>query len=371
MTTIRDIRNLISSRFPEKAAETWDNPGLQLGRNDREVKSVLISLELTEAVAEEAITTGADLILTHHPFIFKALKSVTDDSSEGRILLSLAEHRIGLLASHTNLDSAPDAIAQKLADDLKLSNRRAVLEHQPFDAYKIVVFVPVKDADKVAQAMHSKGAGCIGEYSDTSFRVQGEGRFTCGMSSNPAIGEPGSTECVDEMRLEMVVSGRNLSAVTRALLDAHPYEEPAFDVFKLESEVHGLTDLYGFGMAGELPEPMRLDAFVAHLKDLWDIPSIRVAGSAEKMIRKVGIMNGAGAKFMMSCRGLDAYITGDCGHHDFDNANRHGIALIDAGHYDTEKFIPQILANLLKNSAIASSLDVKIAKSMCNPMKVW
>ncbi len=371
MTTIREIRNLISARFPERAAESWDNPGLQLGRNDWEVKRVLISLELTEAVAEEAISMGANLILTHHPFIFKALKNITDDTAEGRILLNLAEHRIGLLAAHTNLDSAPDAIAQKLADELHLSNRRAVLAHQPYDAYKVVVFVPVKDADRVARAMHDRGAGCIGEYSDTSFRVQGEGRFTCGLSSNPAIGEPGSSECVNEMRLEMVVSGRDLSAVTRALLDAHPYEEPAFDVFKIESEVHGLTDLYGFGTAGELPNAMRLDAFIAHLKELWDIPCIRAAGAPDKMIRKVGIMNGSGAKFMTSCRGLDAYITGDCGHHDFDNANRLGIALIDAGHYDTEKFIPEILAQLLRNSTFSSSLDIQIAKSMCNPMKVW
>ncbi len=371
MPTIQAIQSVISSHFPEKCAESWDNPGLQLGRRKADVKRVLTALELTPDIVDEAIQTGTQLVVTHHPFIFRPIKSLTDANPDGDMLLTLAEHGIGLLAAHTNLDSAPDAIVKKLADDLGLSGRHPFLEHHPYEAYKIVVFVPRKDAEAVARAMHAKGAGCVGQYSSVSFSADGVGRFTCGADSHPAIGTPGSVESVEETRLEMVVSGRELKSVIQALLAAHPYEEPAFDVFRLESEVHGMTDYYGFGIAGRLPEPVRLDAFVAHLKKIWEIPAVRAAGNAGKMISNVAILNGSGAKYLSSCRGIDAFITGDCGHHDFDNAIRQNVALIDAGHYDTEKFIPRILADVLESSEIGGELEIRIAESMRNPMTVY
>ena len=371
MVTVRDIRKIISNRFPEKCAESWDNPGLQLGRSASSVRRILTALELTPAIVEEAISWGANLILTHHPFIFKPMKAMNDDTPEGRMLLDLAEHKIALLAAHTNLDSAPHAIAEKLADDLKLQNRKPFLEHEPYLAYKIVVFVPRENAETVALAMHKQGAGCVGQYTNVSFRAIGNGYFTCGEGSHPAIGTPGTSETVEEIRLEMVVSERDLKAVTQALLQAHPYEEPAFDVFKLESEVHGLTDLYGFGMQGDLPVPMSLRSFIEHIRQIWDIPSLRAAGNPEKMISKVAFVNGSGAKFLGNARGIDALITGDCGHHDFDNAIRRDVALIDAGHYDTEKFIPQILAQTLMESEFAGELEVQMAKKMRNPFEVY
>ncbi|MBO4351036.1 MAG: Nif3-like dinuclear metal center hexameric protein [Proteobacteria bacterium] len=371
MVTVCDIRGMVCQKFPEKCAESWDNPGLQLGRGDARVNRVLTALELTPAVVAEAISWGAQLVLTHHPFIFKPIKVMNDDTPEGRMLLDLAEHKIALLAAHTNLDSAPHAIAEKLADDLELCNRKPFLSHEPYATYKIVVFVPKTDAETVAQAMHAKGAGCVGQYTNVSFRGCGTGHFTCGQGSHPAIGTPGTSETVEEIRLEMVVSERDLRAVTRALHQAHPYEEPAFDVFKLESEVHGLTDLYGFGMEGDLPAPMTLRALIAHIKQIWDIPSLRAAGNADQMVSRVAFVNGAGAKFISNARGIDALITGDCGHHDFDNAIRRGIALIDAGHYETEKYIPQILAQTLMDSAFGNELEVQIAREMRNPFEVY
>ena len=367
--TIRDVRQLISKRFPERCAESWDNPGLQVGRNDAVVKKVLVALELTPSIVREAVETGVNLIVTHHPFIFRPIKKLNDDTPDGEMLLALAEHRIGMIAAHTNLDCAAGAITQKLADDLELANRRNFLEHHPYAAYKIVVFVPEKDAERVAEAMHESGAGCVGNYSNVSFCAKGKGRFTCGQESHPAIGEPGTSETVDEVRIEMVVSESRLSAVTKALRAAHPYEEPAYDVFMLESEVHGMTDAYSFGVSGTLPEPVRLDEFIPRVKKVWDISSLRAAGRDEKMISRVAILNGAGAKYLSDCRGIDAFITGDCGHHDFDNAIRRDIALIDAGHYDTEKYIPQILADMI--STEFRTVETRIASTMCNPFKTW
>lgn len=364
---LEELRKKISEVFPERTAESWDNPGLLVGRGKTCVSRVLVALELTPDVLEDAISFKADLILTHHPFIFKPLKSITDDTPEGRMLLDLAENHIALMAAHTNLDCAPDAIIRKLSEDLKLSGCRPFVPHRPYAAYKIVVFVPQDSVDDVAAAMHGAGAGSVGAYSDVSFRASGFGRFTCGADSHPAIGEPGSAETVEEYRLEMVVSEKDLRAVIAALRKAHPYEEPAFDVFELRSEVHGMTDKYGFGVSGTLPEAIKLSAFIQHLKALWDIPVIRFAGNPEREIRRVAILNGSGAKFLPSSdRDVDAYITGDCGHHDFDNAVRRGVALIDAGHYDTEKFIPAMLADIVR----ALDVEVMISHAMRNPMQV-
>lgn len=366
-TTIRDIISIISSRFPEKTAEEWDNPGLQIGRLDAPVDRVLVALELTSSIVEEAIRTQAQLIVTHHPFIFRPLKALNDKSPEGRMLLDLAENRIGLYAAHTNLDAAPGAIAQKLADDLGLTERNGFLPHKPYQAFKLVVFVPRADAENLAVALHQAGAGSVGNYSNVSFRCDGIGAFTCGCDAKPAIGTPGSREQVEECRLEMVVPEQLLGQVTRALRQNHPYEEPAFDIFKLESDVTGLTDVYAFGIQGKLPHPMPLRNFAEHLKQLWNICAIRAAGNPDKLISRVAFVNGSGAKFLTKCRNIDAYITGDCGHHDFDNAIRQNIALIDAGHYDTEKYIPQILAQTLKGLDI----NISIATSMRNPMDVY
>lgn len=371
MALIRNIRSIMSAHFPEKCAESWDNPGLQLGRNDAEVNRILLALELTPDIVEEAVSSQTDLIITHHPFIFRPIKSLNDDTPDGRMLLTLAEHKIGLLAAHTNLDSAPDAIAQKLANDLNLSQVKPFLPHTPYAAYKIIVFVPEAQAESVARAMHAQGAGCVGNYSSVSFRAPGTGCFTCGENAHPAIGNPGSSERVPEIRLEMVVSERYLKQVIRALIQAHPYEEPAYDVFRLESEVHGLTDYYGFGVTGSLPAPIALRDFILQLKHIWDIPAIRAAGSPDKIISSIAIVNGSAAKYLSSCRNIDAYITGDCGHHDFDNAIRCGTALIDAGHYDTEKFIPQIIADVLRASDETKDLDIRIAGAMKNPMSVY
>ena len=369
MVVLKDICAVISNRFPEKTAEEWDNPGLQLGRQTYEIHKILVALELTPEVAHEAIESGVQLILTHHPFIFKPIKSITDKDPEGTLLLDLAEHHIALLASHTNLDAAPQAISEKLADDLNLNKRRIFLPHHPYEAYKIIVFVPESHADSVAEAMHQAGAGNVGQYDHVSFRSHGEGRFTCGFQSHPAIGEPGSSETVAELRIEMVVSGRELGRVIQAMLKAHPYEEPAYDVFKLESDVHQMTDLYGFGITGELPAPMPLQSLAKHLKQIWDIPVLRISDSTDKIIQTVAILNGSGARYLNQCKNTaDVYITGDCGHHDFDNARRIGIPLIDAGHYDTEKYIPAILMKTLKNAKFGDQLDIRIAKTMKNPM---
>ena len=370
MVSLQKICAALSECYPPQCAESWDNPGLLLGRNRAEIRRVVVALELTPEVVEEAIETRAELIVTRHPFIFKPMSSLTDSSPDGRMMLDLAAAGIALYAAHTNLDSAPAAIGEKLACDLGLMDVRALLSHEPFSSYKIVVFVPHTAVDAVAKAMHEAGAGCVGHYRDVSFRGTGTGHFTGDDTTHPAIGSPNIAETVAETRLEMVVSSRDLNRTMNALRAAHPYEEPAFDVFKLENDVAGIADLYGFGTIGRLPSPIHLCDLLNKIKEIWEIQALRVADlPLDKVIEKVAILNGSGSKYAKKCAqlGADAYITGDCGHHDFDLARRYGLALIDAGHYDTEKFIPEILRSTI-NRLFANDVEVSIAKSMKNPM---
>jgi len=372
MTKLKTIMAAMHRRFPPACAESWDNVGLLLGRLDRDIQRVLVCLELTPQIAREALEEGADLILTHHPFIFKPLNSLTDQTPEGEILLNLAEAKVALFAAHTNLDAVFGGIAMRLARDLGLSHPAPLIPHRPYLGYKIVTFVPENAIHAVAHAMHQAGAGAIGEYSECSFRVAGEGRFRCGEDTNPAIGCPGSQETVEEIRIEMVVSQRDLAKVCQAMLEAHPYEEPAYDVFELKNAVHGIDDVYGFGVVGDL-EPICLTDFSEAIKTVWGIDSLRVAGAEDKVIRRAAILNGSGAKFLPKAvaAGADVYITGDCGHHDFDLAHRHDIALIDAGHYHTEKWIVDMLIDALKECDDAQTLDIRRAQSMHCPFRCF
>ena len=371
MVSLQTICSALAKRYPPQCAESWDNPGLLLGYNRASVQRVIVALELTPEIVKEAIETRVDLIVTHHPFIFKPMSSFTDSSPDGRMMLDLAAAGVALYAAHTNLDSAPAAIGEKLARDLGMEQVRALLPHAPFAPYKIVVFAPNAAADAVAKAMHEAGAGCVGHYQNVSFRGTRTGHFTGDETTHPAIGAPQIAETVEETRIEMIVSSRDLARTINALRAAHPYEEPAFDVFKLENDIAGISDLYGFGTIGKFPAPMTLATLLDKIKTIWSIQSLRVADvPLDKTIEKVAILNGSGAKYAKKCAqsGADAYITGDCGHHDFDLARRYGLALIDAGHYDTEKFIPEILRSTLAQILADDDVEISIAQSMKNPM---
>lgn len=373
MISVRDVCGVFEKNFPHDCAESWDNPGLLLGRSNAPVSRVLTALELTPDVAKEAIQIGAQMIVTHHPFIFKPFKSLTDNSADGQILLDLAEHHIALFAAHTNLDAAPNAIAQKLSADFNLQNSRPLSAHQPYDACKIIVFVPQSDAERVSDAMIQAGAGGVGNYDAVSFRSQGEGRFTPQNDAHPAIGERDCPQSVPEIKIEMIASSQNVSAVLRAIKNAHPYEEPAIDVFKLQNEIHGINDRYGFGCIGDLPQICTLSELLETIKKIWNIPSLRASGDPQTPISRLAILNGSGAKFLPIAKkfGADAYITGDCGHHDFDLSCRLHLPLIDAGHFETEKYIVQILAQTLQSDSNTQSLDIRESQCVKNPFNVY
>lgn len=370
MITIQSICRCLEDSYPLAWAESWDNPGLCLGRRSSSVKRVLLALELTRDLVDEAIAKKVELIVTHHPFIFKAMKAINDASPEGQMLLDLAEHKIGLYAAHTNLDVAPNGIANLLAQKLGIKSHRPLIEQRVDKALKLVCFVPSTHSQALLDALHEAGAGKIGNYSECSFRAVGKGHFTPADAANPTIGNPGAQECVDEERVEVILPRSIYSDVRRALLAAHPYEEPAYDLYALENEVPGIDDRLGFGCIGLLPKAVSYETFIATLKDVWELDHVCASPCDKTSVQSIALLNGSGAKFLANAKaaGADVYITGDCHHHAYDEAMRLGIGLIDAGHYGSEKWIPSLIRETLENNAQMQGLELIMADAMRNPM---
>lgn len=368
---IKHIIDVFEEVFPRKLAQSWDNVGLQLGDPEQDVRRILLCLELTEHIVTEAIERGCDLIIAHHPLIFKPVASITSQDPVGRMLLNLSRAGLGLFVAHTNCDAAPDSIAAHLAQRLALQNTGVLVRTDYSQASKLVVYTPKPDSERVIMALHEAGAGRVGNYDHVSFRSQGTGRFRCGTQSNPAIGEPGSDESVLEERAELIVEDTKLKAVINALYEHHPYEEPAFDVYRLQNDVHGIHDVYGFGCIGELPSAKSLGDFLDELKSAWALPLLRFWGDRGRRIHKVGIINGSGAKHMLDARnaGADVLITGDCSHHDFDGAQRWDMPLIDAGHYETERCVVEVFEKVIKDKF--QDLELIQSEFMCSPVDIF
>ena len=231
---VKDIVRYLDQVAPPGLAEEWDNIGLLVGDADRQVRRVLIALDVTPNVLEEAQQVNADLIVSHHPVIYKPIKGITGDTYSGRLLLKAIDANISIYCMHTNYDVAEDGLNDVLARELGLLNIKGLNEYKSEALYKVVVFVPVEAIDKVRNSMAEAGAGFIGNYSDCTFSVKGVGTFRPLDESNPYIGTKGEVESVDEYRLESIIGERN-SRILKRMIEAHPYEEPAYDVYKLSA----------------------------------------------------------------------------------------------------------------------------------------
>ncbi|MFA5623715.1 MAG: Nif3-like dinuclear metal center hexameric protein [Bradymonadales bacterium] len=370
MAQIKDIISAFNEAFPPKLAETWDNVGLQIGDPNASVQKVLLCLELTPRIVQEAIDCACGLVIAHHPLIFKPLLAVTRQDPVASMLMDMLEAGIGLFVAHTNCDAGTKSISQYLAHSLKLKRQRFLLPKKHNTAYKLVLYTPESDSDRVVDALHDAGAGRIGNYHHVSFRAKGTGRFSSTEHAKPAIGSAGSSESVREEKAELIVDDKHLHAVIDALYTQHPYEEPAFDLYRLENKVNGINDQFGYGCIGELDAPRSLAAFITELKSAWMLNSVRFCGDSAALVQKIAILNGSGAKFLLDAKaaGADVFITGDCSHHDFDGALRYGISLIDAGHYETERCVVDVFADVLQSHCATRELSVLKSACMQSPM---
>lgn len=341
---VDDILKIVEKHFPPYLAQNWDNPGLQLGSRKKEVKSLVLALDLDKVVLKYAVDNGADMIITHHPLFFKGIKSLGDDFL-GQAVRDLIKADISLYAAHTNLDAGEKGINQYLAERMGLNNIRLLDISYREDLFKLVVYVPKGFEHKVREAINQAGAGNIGKYSDCSFRSAGWGTFRPGQDTAPYIGRQGELEETEEYRLETVVPPNLLSPVLNSLLKAHPYEEVAYDLFK----IHNQGRTFSMGRMGILPAPLSLPQLACHTKERLELDHVRYCGDLNRPLSKVAIVSGAGSGFINKAKsaGCDVLITGDLRYHDAKEAEALGIAIIDAGHEGTEKFVPFCLQSLL------------------------
>jgi len=359
----QDVINAIEKIAPKVLAMDWDNVGLQVGYPKRRINSLLVTLDITDEVVKEAVHAGADMIVAHHPLIFRALNGIRLDTPVGALLGEILRKDIQIYVAHTNFDRAKFGTSYYLAQALGLVDID-VLEPSGQKLYKIVVFVPEGYEDSVREAMGTAGGGWIGKYSHCTFQTSGTGTFKPLPGSSPFIGSTGVLEKVSEYRLETIVSEGLKGKVLKAMFEAHPYEEVAFDIYQLENE--DVTT--GLGKIGSLEADMTLAQFAAKVKEDLGLQYVNVAGSLEAIVRRVAVCGGSGAALIHRAKekGADVLLTGDVKYHEALEAREIGMNVIDAGHNASEKVLVPALARYLEEELNNGGKRVAVYTSKIN-----
>jgi dinuclear metal center YbgI/SA1388 family protein len=335
MPTVASICTCLDRFAPPALAADWDNVGLLFGDAAAEVGRLLTCLTITTAVVAEAVDEKADLIVTHHPILFRGAKRLSTATAEGRLLWPLARAGIAVYSPHTAFDNTIGGINDSLARRLGLANMTPLRRHDGERRCKVVVFVPDSDLQKVSDAMFAAGAGVIGQYEQCSFRLAGTGTFFGTETTNPTVGAKGRREDVSEWRLEVVCPEAILPGVLAAMRSAHSYEEPAFDVYPLKP----LPGPGGEGRVGELPTAVPLRELAATVKRELAAGAVQVVGDGGRTVTRVAIACGAGGEFLADTirAKADVFLTGEMRFHDYLAAKAQGLALVLPGHYATER----------------------------------
>ncbi len=359
---IKDVTGALEAWAPPSLQENYDNSGLQTGDLSTEITSALVCLDCTEAVVEEAIAKGCGLVISHHPLIFKGLKSLVPKGPVERTLLLALKHNIALYAIHTNLDNVLDGVNGEIAFRLGLKQIQ-VLDPKPGQLTKLVVFVPAGHAEAVRNAAFKVGAGRIGNYDECGFTSKGTGTFRPGAAANPAVGAAGVREESAELKLEFIVAGTRVSSVLAAVRAVHPYEEVAYDLYPLLNEHQGI----GSGLIGEFDQAMEESAFLNKLKDIFGLQALRHSRLLGRPVSTVALCGGSGAFLLGKAKALqaDAYVTGDVKYHDFFEADDK-ILLADIGHYGSEQFTMHLIQRRL--GELFPTFAVRLTENVTDPI---
>ncbi len=341
--TIRNLCKIIESGFPLSYQESYDNSGLQVGYPDAEITGVLITIDVTEDVIGEAIQKHCNFILTHHPLIFGGLKSLTGNNMVQRCVMQAIQNNIAIYACHTNLDKMKNGVSARMAKKLDLQNCK-ILSPEKKRLLKLVTFVPLQYVENVRQVLFSAGAGTIGGYDYCSFNSVGEGTFRAAGGTHPFVGEIGKPHTEPETRIEVILKKELKNQVISALLESHPYEEPAYDLYELENNFTGA----GLGITGELEQAEDELSFLQKIKNVFDVKCIRHTEFLNKKIRKVALCGGSGSEFLpvAVAQKADIYISADFKYHQFFEAEKR-IVIADIGHFESEQFTKEIFFELL------------------------
>lgn len=359
---VKDITQLLESFAPLSLQEDYDNSGLLTGFPEMEISGVLLCIDVTESVINEAIQLDVNMIIAHHPFIFKGLKRVTGENEDQRCLIKAIRHDIAIYAAHTNMDNLLEGVNGRIADKLGLINR-TVLSPLPSSLSKLSVFVPKLHAQRVREAMFNSGAGKIGNYDSCSFNMQGLGSFRPNEHAHPFTGIHNKLHYEDEVKIEIVLPSYLQKNVVNAMLMSHPYEVPAYDIYKLENLHPGL----GAGLIGELPEAKDESIVLRQIKEVFQTPVIRHTALLNKPIKKVALCGGAGSFLLSEAKsaGADIFISGDFKYHDFFVAEGK-ILIADPGHYESEQFTKEIFFEIIQKKFPTFALH--ISKVHTNPI---
>ncbi|RFU61867.1 Nif3-like dinuclear metal center hexameric protein [Bacillus sp. V59.32b] len=358
-----EIISLFERFSPKSYAMDGDPVGLQVGRLNKPVSKVMIALDVLEEVVDEAIENGIQLIIAHHPLIYRPLKKIMTDVPGGRIIEKLIKHDIAVYAAHTNLDVARGGVNDLLAEALQLQNTEVLVPTYQSSYKKLVVYVPKSEERQVREALGHAGAGHIGNYSDCTFSAEGVGRFLPGEHTNPAIGTQGQLESVNEIRIETIFPEEIEKKLLAAMIKAHPYEEPAYDIYRLENK----RDSLGLGRIGTLKKAMTLEQFAGHVKNALDVKMLRVVGDLDSKIKKVAVLGGDGNKYFTQAKfkGADVYVTGDMYYHTAHDAMMMGLNIIDPGH-NVEKVMKKGIAGILAALCEERKFEVEFIASELN-----
>lgn len=346
MTSIKDVIEKLESLAPLTLQESYDNSGLITGNAEAVVDNILVSLDCTEEVVEEAIHKKCNLIISHHPIVFMGIKKFTGSDHVQRTIIKAIKNDIALYACHTNLDNVIGGVNSKIADKIGLINQK-ILKPSKGNLRKLVCFIPTEHLEKVRQALFDAGAGNIGNYDHCSYISSGTGTFRAGESCKPFVGEINKEHHENEIRFESIYRLANQSKILDALVRNHPYEEVAYDIYSLEN-----IDLQtGSGMTGELKEDMSLKNFLLKIKEVFNASVIRHSADTGKKIKKVSLCGGSGSFLINDAisSGSDIFITGDIKYHQFFNAENR-IILADIGHFESEQFTVELLTQFLKEN---------------------
>lgn len=338
------VVQLMEELAPKHYAIPDDTIGLQLGTLQKEIKKVMIALDVVEEVIEEAISEKVDLIIAHHAIIYRPLQHLQTDSPAGKLYEKLIKHNIAVYIAHTNLDVADGGINDMMAEALKLQGLSTLEDVHTEALSKLVVYVPEDHHEKVLHALFAAGAGWIGQYSRCSFNIPGTGTFQPQEGSSPYIGKQGRFERVHEIRIETIVPQSIRRKVIQAMLKAHPYEEVAYDLYPLDTKGRA----FGLGRVGLLSETISLRRLAEQVKNAFDVPTLRMVGDPQRQVMKVAVLGGSGSRYIKHAifAGADVLITGDIDYHSAHDALAAGLAIIDPGH-NVEKIMKRNVASYL------------------------
>ncbi len=365
MILIKDVIGAIEEFAPLSFQEEYDNAGLITGDKNWECTGALLSLDCIESVIEEAIKLKCNLIIAHHPIVFKGLKKITGANYVERTIIKAIKNDIAIYACHTNIDNVQNGVNAKIAERLGLINTK-VLAPKNNLLRKLVVFVPNSHADIVREALFTEGAGNIGNYSNCSFNTSGIGTFKGNNESNPYLGKPNELSKEEETKIECVFESHLEKGIIAAMIKAHPYEEVAYDVLQLANK----HDNVGSGLIGELPSEMEETAYLQHVKEKFNLKTLKHTILTNKKVKKVAVCGGSGMFLLKNAinSGADSYISADFKYHEYFDADGK-ILVADIGHYESEQYTPEIFYEIIQKKFAKFALH--LSKTNTNPVNYF